>query len=119
MLYLCPSLVEEPAGLDDALHRFLPSGRDLVDVVAPVLLGRLKQFIAEGYGGIDQLIGGPLSADDAGDELAEQLTQEEYRAFAELVREVKAEAVAAGETRQMVLADIDTVIAECADASGS
>jgi hypothetical protein len=64
-------------------------------------------------------MGGPISPDDTGDELAEQLTQEEYQAVAELVREVKAEAVAAGETRQMVLADIDTIIAECVDASGS
>jgi hypothetical protein len=58
-------------------------------------------------------MGGPISPDDAHDELCEVLTDEEMLAYAQLVRDIKAEAIAAGETRVGLLREFDKVIAEC------
>jgi hypothetical protein len=62
-------------------------------------------------------LGGPLSPDDAGDELADELTAAEWQAYAQLVREIKAEAIAAGETRTSVIKGVDDLIADCDVAS--
>jgi hypothetical protein len=51
--------------------------------------------------------------DDEHDELLEVLSDEEMLAYAQLVREIKAEAIAAGETRLDLLREFDKVIAEC------
>jgi hypothetical protein len=58
-------------------------------------------------------MGGPISLDDEHDELCDFPSDEELAAYARLVAEVKAEAVAAGETRAMVLQHLDEVIAAC------
>jgi hypothetical protein len=57
-------------------------------------------------------MGGPISPDDEHDELCDFPSDEELAAYAQLVREIKAEAIAAGETRVMVLQHLDEVIAE-------
>jgi hypothetical protein len=58
-------------------------------------------------------MGGPISPDDEHDELIEVLSDEELAAYAQLVAEIKAEAIAAGETRVSLLQEFDKVIAEC------
>ena len=54
---------------------------------------------------------------DENDELIDPLTEQEWQAYLELVREMKAEAIAAGDNR--LITDFDAVIAECLDASGT
>jgi hypothetical protein len=58
-------------------------------------------------------MGGQISPDDEHDELCEVLSEEELAAYAQLVAEVKAEAIAAGESRADLLQEFDKVIAEC------
>ncbi len=58
-------------------------------------------------------IGGPISPDDEHDDLCDVPADEEMRAFAELLGEVKAEAIAAGESRVFVLRELDNTISEC------
>jgi hypothetical protein len=64
-------------------------------------------------------MGGPISPDDAHDELCEILSSEEMLAYAQLVREIKAEAIAAGETRVGMLREFDKAIAECEVEAGA
>jgi hypothetical protein len=58
-------------------------------------------------------MGGPISPDDEHDELCEVLSDEEMLAYAQLVHEIKAEAIAAGETRVGLLREFDKAIAQC------
>jgi hypothetical protein len=53
---------------------------------------------------------------DENDELADPLTEQEWKAYLELVREMKAEAITAGDNR--LITDFDTIIAECEDLAG-
>jgi hypothetical protein len=58
-------------------------------------------------------LGGPISPDDEHDELCDVLNVQELAAYAQLVAEIKAEAIAASETRLDLLREFDKVIAEC------
>ena len=58
-------------------------------------------------------LGGPISPDDEHDELCDVLNDQELAAYPQLVAEIKAEAIAAGETRLDLLREFDKVIAEC------
>jgi hypothetical protein len=80
----------------------------------------LRDVIRGGFIDIEHIpvpMGGPISPDDEHDELCEVLSDEELAAYAQLVAEIKAEAVAAGETRTSLLQEFDKVIAECRDRS--
>jgi hypothetical protein len=62
-------------------------------------------------------MGGPISPDDEHDALCEILSDEELVAYAQLVAEVRAEAIAAGEKRIACLQEFDKAIAECGGVS--
>jgi hypothetical protein len=59
--------------------------------------------------------GGPISPDDEHDHLCDLVSSEELAAYVQLVREIKAEAIAAGETRISLLREFDKAIAECSE----
>jgi hypothetical protein len=76
----------------------------------------LRDVIRGGFVESDHLpvpMGGPISPDDEHDELCEILSDEELAAYAQLVAEIKAEAIAAGESRADLLREFDKLIAEC------
>jgi hypothetical protein len=78
----------------------------------------LRDVIRGGFIESDHLpvpMGGPISPDDEHDELCEILSDEELAAYAQLVAEVKAEAIAAGEDRAVLLREFDKVIVECGE----
>jgi hypothetical protein len=87
-----------------------PSGVDFRKLLRDTLRGG---FIESEH--IPVPMGGPISPDDEHDELCEVLSDEELAAYAQLVAEVKAEAIAAGETRTALLQEFDKVIAECSE----
>ena len=76
----------------------------------------LRDVIRGGFIDIEHIplpMGGPISPDDEHDELLEVPSDAEMLAYAQLVREIKAEAIAAGETREDLLREFDKVIAQC------
>ena len=77
----------------------------------------LRDVIRGGFIDIEHIavpMGGPISPDDEHDWLIADLSDEELAAYyAQLVAEVRAEAIAAGETRIGLLREFDKVIAEC------
>jgi hypothetical protein len=104
------------ASSDTGVHRMLTKTTDGVDfrkLLRDVLRGAIVEadLIPVPVGNSLPLI----DADENG-ELVDPLTEQEWRAYLELVREMKAEAIAAGDNR--LLTDFDTVIAECEDLAG-